>query len=127
MHSKFLICESCNQLIHQFGDENKQFTCCGNPMKEIMPNTVEASVEKHVPVAEVQGNKLTVRIGVTDHPQTPEHYISWIYVKCGNRTQGIALTYKDNPIAEFYGDWSGKVEVQAYCKLHGIWLSTIIC
>ena len=127
MNSKFLICESCKQLIHQFGDEDREFTCCGKPMKEIMPNTMEASVEKHVPVVQVQGNKLTVQIGVTEHPQTQDHYVSWIYVKCGNRTQGLTLTYKDKPFAEFYGDWKGKVEVQAYCNKHGIWLSTIMC
>ena len=127
MQSKFLKCEKCGVIFHQFDNETRELTCCGAKLKELVPNTMEASVEKHIPVMEVEGNKLTVRVGVTEHPQTEHHYINWIYVKCGARTQGITLTYKDKPFAEFYGDWKGKVEVQASCTNHGIWLSTILC
>lgn len=127
MNSKFLICPKCKNMIHSFCEDDKEIICCGEKMKELVPNTVEANVEKHVPVVNIEGNKLSVQVGVTPHPQTEEHYISWIYVRCGANTQGKQLTYKDEPVAEFYGDWKGKVEVQAYCNLHGIWLSTLLC
>ena len=127
MQSKFLKCENCGLTVHQFDDENRELTCCGVKLKEMVPNTVEASVEKHIPVVKIEGNKLYVQVGVVEHPQTPAHFIEWIYVKCGTRTQGIKLTYKDKPVAEFWGEWSGKVEVQASCNNHGIWLSTILC
>ncbi len=127
MDSKFLICPKCNHVIHSFSTDDKEITCCGEKMKELVPNTVEANVEKHIPVISVEGNKLSVKVGVIDHPQTEDHFISWIYVKCGNHTQGVKLTYKDEPCAEFYGDWKGKIEVEACCNLHGIWLSTFLC
>ena len=127
MNSKFLICPKCNNMVHSFSGEDLDITCCGEKMKELVPNTMEANVEKHIPVVEIEGNKLSVQVGVIAHPQTEEHFISFIYVKCGTHTQGVTLTYKDEPKAEFYGDWKGKVEVQAYCNLHGIWLSTILC
>ena len=127
MNSKFLKCEHCGLVVHQFGDDNKELTCCGTKLKELMPNSMEASVEKHVPVVKVEGNKLTVQVGVVEHIQTEQHYIDWIYVKCGTRTQGVVLSAKDKPCVEFYGEWKGKVEVQASCNLHGIWLSTILC
>lgn len=127
MQSKFLRCETCGVVVHQFGDDDKELSCCGTKLKELVPNTMEASVEKHIPVARVEGNKLVVQVGVMEHPQTEQHFIDWIYVKCGNRTQGVALTANDKPYAEFFGEWKGKVEVQASCNKHGIWLSTILC
>ena len=127
MNSKFLICNNCKNLVQQFSDDNSELSCCGEKMKELIPNTVEANVEKHIPVVNIEGNKLSVQVGVIIHPQSQEHFISLIQVKCGNKVQIANLTYKDEAKAEFFGDWKDKVEVQAYCNLHGIWLSTFLC
>ena len=37
-------------------------------MKEIVPGTEDASREKHVPVCEVNGNVVTVKVGSVAHP-----------------------------------------------------------
>ena len=127
MEQKFFICEHCGNIVAMVKPSGVPIVCCGKIMKELIPGTTDASVEKHVPVYKVDNGRVEVVVGDVIHPMVEEHFIEWIYVKCGTRTQGITLTYKDKPYAEFYGDWKGKVEVQASCNLHGLWLSTIIC
>lgn len=34
--------------------------------------------EKHVPVIEAQGSKVTVKVGSVTHPMLPEHFIQWL-------------------------------------------------
>ena len=126
MSSKLYICPNCNQLVEQLGCEEKEFTCCGEKMKEVIANTVEASVEKHIPDIKVDGNRLEVSVGVVPHPQSEEHFVSYIFVRCGNISQRKSLSFKDEAKAVFFGEWSGKIEVEAYCNVHGSWLSTII-
>ena len=66
------------------------------PMTEVIPGTTDAAVEKHVPVAAVDGNKVAVTVGSVEHPMTPAHYIEWIAIKrrrdshagAGNAPQG---------------------------------------
>ena len=56
MEQKFYICEHCGNIIAKVKDAGVPVMCCGQPMKEIVPGTVEASVEKHIPVYTVEGN-----------------------------------------------------------------------
>lgn len=37
--------------------------CCGAKMEELVSNTVEASVEKHIPQVEINGNEIKVTVG----------------------------------------------------------------
>ena len=46
--------------------------------KELIPNTTDAAGEKHVPIVEVSGDTVTVKIGSVEHPSLPAHYIEWI-------------------------------------------------
>ena len=55
--------------------------CCGEKMKEVEPNTVEASAEKHLPVVTVNGEDVNVKIGSAAHPMSEDHYIQWVYVE----------------------------------------------
>ena len=58
--------------------------------------------EKHVPVAEQEGSKLTVKVGSVEHPMTKEHYIEWIEVQEDNgKVQRKFLSPEDKPVAEF--------------------------
>ena len=45
---------------------------------ELKANSVDAAVEKHVPVYEIVGDKINVTVGSTVHPMSDEHYIMWI-------------------------------------------------
>ena len=48
---------------------------------EIIPNTVDASKEKHVPVITREGSTVTVAVGAAAHPMLEAHYIGWILLE----------------------------------------------
>ena len=44
-------------------DSGVPVVCCGEPTEELVPNTTEASGEKHLPVVKTEDGKVTFRIG----------------------------------------------------------------
>ena len=97
--------------------------CCGEKMKELVPNTVEASGEKHLPVAELSGSRLTVTVGAVEHPMADVHYIQWIFVETENGGQIRYLNPGQAPNAVFELGSEKPVAVYAYCNLHGLWMT----
>ena len=96
--------------------------CCGEKMQELVANTTDAAVEKHVPVVTVDGQKVTVTVGAAEHPMTPEHYIQWIALATTQGNQRKELKPGQKPQAEFMVCQGDEVEaVYAYCNLHGLW------
>ena len=87
MKAKFYICNHCGNLVTTIHNAGVPLVCCGEKMKELVPNTVEASGEKHLPVAELSGSRLTVTVGAVEHPMADVHYIQWIFVETENGGQ----------------------------------------
>ncbi len=116
----FFKCEVCGNIVGLIKDGGGELYCCGKPMVKLEPNTVDAAQEKHVPVYELNGNKLHVKVGSVPHPMTDEHWIQWIAVEEPDKTQRQILNPGDAPEADFIvnGD---KFEVFEYCNLHGLW------
>ncbi len=96
-------------------------TCCGQPMRELLPNTVEASNEKHLPVVDISGNTLTATVGSIEHPMEEEHFIEWICVKTANGVLAKRLTPGKKPSASFCIADEKPESVLEYCNLHGLW------
>lgn len=87
---------------------------------ELIPNTTDAAGEKHVPVIEINGETVTVKVGSVEHPSLDAHYIEWIvlvteggmqmkWLKPGMKPEAI-FKVTDKPVAAF-----------EYCNLHGLW------
>ena len=96
--------------------------CCGQKMTEIVPGSVDAAAEKHVPVWTVEGNTVNVKVGEVAHPMLPEHYIEWVSLqsKCGNQRK--QLRPGDAPEVSFALTDGDEVEaVYAYYNLHSLW------
>ena len=125
MKEKFLLCKHCGNLVGKIVDSGVREVCCGDPMAELVPNTVDASQEKHLPVAEVDGDKVKVQVGSAPHPMLPEHYITWIYLQTANGGQRKALKPGDQPEASFMLVEDKPVAVYAYCNLHGLWKTVL--
>lgn len=121
MERTFYRCETCGNLVGVIEDAKVPMMCCGKPMTKLEPNTKDAAQEKHVPVAEISGDKLTVKVGEAPHPMTPEHYIQWIMINQGAKTQRMELTPTDAPEACFVIEPDKELHVYAYCNLHGLW------
>ena len=84
MSAKFYICEHCGNLVGMIHDSGVPMMCCGQKMTALLPNTVEASGEKHLPAVTVEDGAVHVNLGSINHPMIPEHYIEWIYVQTEN-------------------------------------------
>lgn len=123
--AKFYICEHCKNLITFINASGVPVVCCGQNMTELVPNTVDAAVEKHVPVVKVEGTKITVSVGEVAHPMTAEHYIQWIALETKSGVQIKKLTPSDKPEAVFAVADDEPVAAYAYCNLHGLWKKEI--
>jgi len=122
MEQKFYICEHCGNIIAKVKDSGVPVVCCGQKMKELIPGTTDASLEKHVPVYEVADGKVVVTVGAVDHPMQPEHYIEWVSLQTKQGNQRKALQPGDAPKVCFSICEGDEVEaVYAYCNLHSLW------
>lgn len=123
---KFYICKHCGNIIGMIHSSGVNVVCCGDPMTELTPNTVDAAQEKHLPVVKVEGNIVKVNVGSVDHPMSAEHHIAWIYVETMQGGQRKNLVIDGKPEAEFALTAGDKVVgVYAYCNLHGLWLTKV--
>lgn len=124
MELKFYVCEICGKIIAMVKDTGVPTICCGQPMKEIIPGSVDAAVEKHVPVVSADGNMVTVEVGSVPHPMAEEHYIEWITLCTKEGIQRKVLKPGDEPKAEFaLTDGDELIGALAYCNLHSLWKS----
>ena len=119
--AKFYVCETCGNLVGMINESGVNMVCCGKKMTQIVPGTVEASKEKHIPVAIVEGDTVKVNIGSVDHPMTEEHLIEWVYLQTCRGGQRKCLKAGDAPTVTFALCDEKPVAVYAYCNLHGLW------
>lgn len=122
MELKFYRCEHCGNIIAYVKSSGVPVVCCGEKMKELVPGTTDAAVEKHVPVYTVEGNVVTVKVGSVAHPMLEEHSIEWIALQTNKGNQRKVLKPGEAPEARFYLAEGEEVEaVYEYCNLHGLW------
>jgi len=115
-------CEICGNIIEVVHEGADSLVCCGQQMRLMEENTVDAALEKHVPVIEKQeGGKILVKVGEVEHPMTEEHYIEWIEASSNKETCKKFLKPGDKPRAEFYLGNIKEFTARAYCNLHGLW------
>lgn len=115
-------CEVCGIIVEIIHEGGGKLVCCNQPMKLMEENTVDAALEKHVPVIEKTEDGIKVKVGSVPHPMVEEHYIEWIELIADGRACRKFLNPGDEPEALF------KIEAQTitareYCNLHGLWKS----
>lgn len=114
------VCEICGNIVEVLEGSDGDLVCCGQKMTLQRENTEEASLEKHVPVVERDGNKIKVKVGSVPHPMESAHYIQWIEVIENGKVKRTELTPGTTAEAKFrIGE--GDFLVRAYCNLHGLW------
>ena len=124
-NTRFFKCEHCGNIVGIIQSSGVPIKCCGQNMTELIPGTVDAAVEKHVPVVSVEDNIVKVTIGEVTHPMTDEHYIQWIYLQTDKGGQRKNLLPTDAPEAVFALADEKPVAVYEYCNLHGLWKADI--
>ena len=115
-------CEICGNLVEVFKPGVGALVCCGVSMVLKAENTVDAAVEKHVPVIEKVDGGTKIVVGSTAHPMGDDHFIEWIELIAGSRVCRMRLKPGDAPEAFFPVDCDDAI-ARAYCNLHGLWKS----
>jgi len=114
-------CELCGNIIEVLHGGAGELVCCGQPMKVLVENTVDAAKEKHVPVLEKSAAGIKVKVGGVPHPMEEKHYIEWVELIVGDKIYRQFLKPGAPPEAVFSVDPSGPAVAREYCNLHGLW------
>ncbi|NLK25472.1 MAG: desulfoferrodoxin [Euryarchaeota archaeon] len=115
-------CEICGNMVEMVHGGKGQLVCCGEPMKNMVENTVDASKEKHIPIVEKTSTGILVKVGSVAHPMEEKHYIEWIEVLANGRVMRAHLQPGMKPEAAFTCKGEN-FSVRGYCNLHGLWRS----
>ena len=121
MKNKLIIkkCESCGAMVKVLEDcncENCGIVCCGKQMEKLIPNSIDAAVEKHVPTYERVEDEILVKV---NHVMEKEHYIKWISLVKENKEMTVTLYPEQN--AEVRFPYVPESTIYAYCNKHGLW------
>ena len=128
MATKFFLCTTCGNVVVKAIDSGVGVVCCGQQMKELIPGTDDASMEKHVPVVErIDDCTIRVKVGSMPHPMTKEHHIVFIYLETEHGGQIQYLDPDGQAEACFCGCKDRPVAVYEFCNIHGLWKTDIQC
>ena len=118
-------CEICGNVVSVLESGVGDLVCCGQNMKLMESNPPEKEgKEKHVPVIEIEGNKVRVKIGSVPHPMEEKHFIELIEVlKNGKVIASKRLYPGQKPEAEFLIEDTENIKAREYCNIHGLWIS----
>ena len=120
-NTQFYVCPHCGNLVEMVNDAGVNPVCCGQKMNQLVPNTVEASGEKHIPAVTVSDGIVEVNVGSVDHPMVDVHWIEWVQLVTDKGSYRKALNPGEAPNVKFLLNNEKPVAVYAYCNLHGLW------
>ena len=118
MSKKLIIkqCKKCMATVRVIQENGCEIMCCGEAMQQLVPNTVDAAFEKHVPTYEVKGDTIMVKV---NHVMEEDHYIEWISMCTDNKEYTVYL--KPGEVAEAEFPYVPKAKLYAYCNKHSLW------
>ena len=119
MELKLYRCAHCGNIAFKVVDKGVPLMCCGQKMEELVPNTTDGALEKHVPQITRDGNHVTVQVGSAIHPMLEEHYIQLIAAVSGSKVTFQLTKPGDEPVLKTGG--AGPVTAYECCNLHGFW------
>lgn len=112
-------CMKCGVLVEVINDctSNEHcLKCCGEEMQLLIPNSVDASAEKHIPNYEKMEDEIFVTL---NHPMDKEHYIEWIALVKDNIINKVKLYPEQNAECRF--KYIPNSTIYAYCNKHLLW------
>jgi superoxide reductase len=115
-------CEKCGNIVTVLHSGPGKLVCCGEEMKKIEANTVDAAQEKHVPVIEKTDDGILVKVGSAAHPMEEKHYIEWVQLVVDGVCMSAFLKPGDTP-EKLFKTSGENLQAMAYCNLHGLWKS----
>ncbi|MFO7962829.1 MAG: desulfoferrodoxin [Desulfobacterales bacterium] len=113
-------CEVCGNIVEVLHGGKGELVCCGQPMKLMVENTVDAAREKHVPVVEKTTDGFKVKVGSVPHPMEEKHFIEWVEIMADGAAYRYFLKPGDDPEVAFKIS-ADRVTAREYCNVHGLW------
>lgn len=117
-------CQDCGNIVEILNPGEGVLQSCDKPMDLVTENSVDAAVEKHVPVIEKIEGGYKVSVGSVEHPMIEKHYIQWIELITERDVMRHFLKPGEKPVAIFKTD-AVSVKAREYCNLHGLWVSEL--
>ena len=90
--------------------------CCGEKMKELVPNSVDAAQEKHLPTYEIKDGKIYVTV---NHVMEEDHYIEWIAIVRDNKEK--VKYFQPGDEIKTHCKYVPGLKIYSYCNKHGLW------
>lgn len=116
-------CKSCGATVKVLEDcdcKDCGIKCCDEKMEVLIPNSVDAAVEKHVPTYEKVEDEIVVKV---NHVMEKEHYIEWISLIADNKEYTVKLYPEQNAECRF--PYISGSTLYAYCNKHGLWKAEV--
>lgn len=116
-------CSSCGATVDVLEDCNCKgcgIICCDKPMEVLVPNSVDAAVEKHVPTYEKVEDEIVVKV---NHVMEKEHFIEWLCLVKENKKIMVKLYPEQNAEARF--PYIPGSTIYSYCNKHGLWKADV--
>lgn len=132
---KFFKCGICGNIAELIEDSGVRMVCCDQNMTLLVANTVEASIEKHIPAITKMdtcvcgsgdcASSIKVQIGSVIHPMTADHHILFVVLETENGAKRRMLDVGAEPIVTFCCCDDKAIAAYAYCNLHGLWKADV--
>lgn len=120
---KYYKCPICGNIIEIVDGDVKRVKCCGKDLELLTANTIDASLEKHVPIYEVDNNEIIVKVGEVIHPMEEKHYIMWVSLVTVDKVIRVDLKPGDEPVVRL--PYVKDSIIYEYCNLHGLWKNIV--
>lgn len=116
-------CEVCDNVVLVVEGHDVPLVCCGQEMKQMEEQTIaKEGKEKHVPIIEIDGKNVKVKVGSVPHPMEESHWIEFIQIlKDGKIIAHKQLSPGEKPEAEFCLDDTEGIVARELCNIHGLW------
>lgn len=118
-------CNICGNIVEVLHSGDGELVCCGETMKLYEENTVDATLEKHVPVIEKSDDDhIRIKVGSQPHPMEDKHYIEFIEAISpdGRYMKRKFLHPHEEPVMDFKCGCD-KIKARELCNIHGLWSS----
>ena len=116
-------CPVCGNIIEVIDGNIDRIKCCGKELELLVANTIDASLEKHIPVYEINNNEIVVKVGDIIHPMEEKHYIMWVSLVTNDMVIRVELHPGDEPIVRF--PYVKDSIIYEYCNIHGLWKNIV--
>ena len=120
--NEIYICDRCNNICQILHETSGDLSCCGEEMRLLNENSIDAVIEKHIPIVEQDGVNVKIKVGEVEHPMLDNHHIEFIEVITNVNIYRKYLKFGQKPEASFTLQEDEVIQkVREYCNLHGLW------